>query len=263
MASQKFSQKIGDRKIVLVTGGGAGIGSAIVLRLARDGYDVAVNDIHQASAEAISAEARKLGVRAEAFLGDVGDRSSVQRMVAEVLKEFGRIDAQVNNAGIIRMGLLADFSETDWRALFRVNVDGVFFCCQMVVPHMISQKRGAIINIASWNGKSAMPYFGAYSATKFAVIGLTQALAKEVAPHGVRVNAVCPGIVAGTPMREEVDRLAREFGLPTSPERASVVPLRRLAEPKDISRVVAFLLSEEAAYITGQAINVTGGLWMH
>ena len=263
MTSKKLSQEIGDRKVVLVTGGGAGIGSTIVLRLARDGYDVAVNDVHESNAEAISAEVRKLGVRSKAFLGDVGDRSSVQKMVDEVLKEFDKIDALVNNAGIIRMGLLTNFSEADWRALFRVNVDGVFFCCQTVVPNMVSRKKGAVVNISSWNGKSAMPYFGAYSATKFAVIGLTQALAKEVAPHGVRVNAVCPGIVEGTPMREEVDRLAREFGLPTSPERAPMVPLRRLVKPEDIARVVAFLLSEEAAYITGQAINVTGGLWMH
>jgi NAD(P)-dependent dehydrogenase (short-subunit alcohol dehydrogenase family) len=263
MLSKDPSQTSGDRKVALVTGAGTGIGRAIVLRLAKDGYDLAVNDINLASAEATVDEARRLCVRAAAIVGDVGERISVQRMVEEALKEFGKIDALVNNAGVVRLGMLADFPEADWRALFRVNVDGVFFCCQRVVSHMTLRKRGAIVNISSWNGKSAMPFFGAYSATKFAVIGLTQALAKEVAPHGVRVNAVCPGIVAGTAMRAEVDHLSQQIGLPTSTERAPMVPLKRLAESEDIARVVAFLLSDEAAYMTGQAINVTGGLWMH
>jgi NAD(P)-dependent dehydrogenase (short-subunit alcohol dehydrogenase family) len=263
MQSKKPSQKTEDRKVALVTGAGTGIGRAIVLRLARDGYDVAANDINLASAEGTADEARRLGVRAVPIVGDVGERAAVQRMIEETLKEFRKIDALVNNAGIVRLGMLANFPEADWRALFRVNVDGVFFCCQRVVSHMISQKRGAIVNISSWNGKAGMPYFGAYSATKFAVIGLTQALAKEVAPHGIRVNAVCPGIVSGTVMRAEVDHLSLQLGLPTSVDRISGVPLRRLAEAEDIARVVAFLLSENAAYMTGQAINVTGGLWMH
>jgi NAD(P)-dependent dehydrogenase (short-subunit alcohol dehydrogenase family) len=184
-------------------------------------------------------------------------------MFEEALKQFGKIDAMVNNAGIIRLGLLTDFPEADWRALFRVNVDGVLFCCQMVVPHMVSRRQGAIVNVSSWNGKVGMPIFGAYSATKFAVIGLTQALAKEVAAHGIRVNAVCPGIVAGTAMRAEVERLSPQYNIPPSAERATVVPLKRLALPEDIARVVAFLLSEESGYMTGQAINITGGLWMH
>ncbi len=122
---------------------------------------------------------------------------------------------------------------------------------------------GDLVNIASWNGKLGAPNFGAYSAAKFAVIGLTQALAREVAGFGIRVNAVCPGIVAGTPMRREVERQGQGFGLPPSSERAKTVPLGRLAVPGDIANAVAFLASDEAAYMTGQAINVTGGLWLH
>jgi len=169
----------------------------------------------------------------------------------------------VNNAGIIRLGPLASLAEADWRELFRVNVDGVFFCCQAVLPGMLGRRRGSIVNIASWNGKLGAPNFGAYSATKAAVISLTQALAREVAASGIRVNAVCPGIVAGTDMRREVERRGQAFGLPPSEERARAIPLGRLAEPADVANAVAFLVSDEASYMTGQAINVTGGLWLH
>ena len=155
------------------------------------------------------------------------------------------------------------FPEGDWRATFRVNVDGVFFCCQAVLPRMTAQGRGNIVNLASWSGKSGAPYFGAYCASKFAVIGLTQSLAREVAAAGIRVNAVCPGIVAGTDMRADVDEAARRLGRPTGADRLGLIPLGRLAEPEDVARVVAFLVSEEAGYMTGQEINVTGGLWMH
>jgi NAD(P)-dependent dehydrogenase (short-subunit alcohol dehydrogenase family) len=183
-------------------------------------------------------------------------------MFKTILSDYGRIDALVNNAGIVRLGLIADLSVEDWHALFRVNVDGVFYCCQQVVPHMVSRKKGAIVNMSSWNGKAGMPYFGGYCASKFAVIGLTQALAKEVAPDGVRVNAVCPGIVAETAMRREIEVLSPKFKIPPSAERVAAVPMRRLAVPDDVAGVVSFLLSADAAYMTGQAINVTGGLWM-
>lgn len=250
-------------RVALVTGAATGIGLAIARRLARAGWAIVVADIDAPGAEAAARQLREGGQRAAAIRCDVGDREAVLGAVDEASRAVGEIDLLVNNAGIARLGPLASFAERDWREIFRVNVDGVFFCCQAVLPRMTARRRGSIVNIASWNGKLGAPNFGAYSATKAAVISLTQALAREVAPIGIRVNAVCPGIVAGTPMRTEVERQGQAFGLPPSAERARTVPLGRLAEPDDIASVVAFLASDEAAYMTGQAINVTGGLWLH
>ena len=250
-------------KVALVTGAAMGIGFAIASRLARAGYDVAVADIDAAGAERAAEALRKQGRRSVAIRCDVGDRGSGTAMAETAARTLGDIDLLVNNAGIARLGPLASFPEAEWRELFRVNVDGVFFCCQAVLPRMLARRQGNIVNIASWNGKLGAPNFGAYSATKFAVIGLTQALSREVASQGIRVNAVCPGIVAGTPMRAEVERMGQAFGLPPSSDRAKTVPLGRLATPEDVANAVAFLASDEAAYMTGQAINVTGGLWLH
>lgn len=250
-------------QVALVTGAATGIGLAIALRLAQAGYDIAVADIDAAGAERAAQGLRRQGRRAAAIACDVGDRADASRMVETAVQALGDIDLLVNNAGIIRLGPLASFPEAEWRDLFRVNVDGVFFCCQAVLPHMIARRRGNIVNIASWNGKIGAANFGAYSATKAAVITVTQALALELAPHGIRVNAVCPGLVAGTAMRAQVEREGQAYGLPPSSERAKMIPLGRLGRPEDIANVVAFLASEEATYMTGQAINVTGGLWLH
>lgn len=250
-------------KVALVTGAAMGIGFAIASRLARAGYDVAVADIDAAAAERAAEALRTQGRRSVAIRCDVGDRGSGTTMAETAARTLGDIDLLVNNAGIARLGPLASFPEAEWRELFRVNVDGVFFCCQAVLPRMLARRQGNIVNIASWNGKLGAPNFGAYSATKFAVIGLTQALSREMASQGIRVNAVCPGIVAGTPMRVEVERMGQAFGLPPSSDRAKTVPLGRLATPEDVANAVAFLASDEAGYMTGQAINVTGGLWLH
>jgi NAD(P)-dependent dehydrogenase (short-subunit alcohol dehydrogenase family) len=247
----------------LITGAGMGIGRAIALRLADDGWAVAVNDIEPARAAAVAREVAARGARTAAVAADVGDREAARRMVGEALDTLGGVDLLVNNAGVCRLGAIAEFPEADWHATFRVNVDGVFFCCQAVLPHMLSRERGNIVNVASWSGKAGAAYFGPYCASKFAVIGLTQSLAKEVAPRGIRVNAVCPGIVRGTEMRAQVDAESRALGRPTSTDRMSWIPMGRLAEPEDVAGVVAFLVSDEARYMTGQAINVTGGLWMH
>ncbi len=250
-------------QVALVTGAATGIGYAIALRLAHAGYDIAVADVDPVGAERAAEELRRKGRRAATIPCDVGDRDDAFRMAEQAARVLGDLDLLVNNAGIARLGPLATFLEVDWRELFRVNVDGVFFCCQAVLPGMMARRQGNIINIASWNGKLAAPNFGAYSATKAAVISLTQTLAREVASHGIRVNAVCPGIVAGTPMRAEVERQGPAFGLPPSSERAKMIPLGRLGTPADIANVVAFLASDGAAYMTGQAVNVTGGLWLH
>jgi NAD(P)-dependent dehydrogenase (short-subunit alcohol dehydrogenase family) len=250
-------------RTALITGGGTGIGRAIALRLARDGWAVAVNDLEPDRAAAVAGEVRALGAPAAAVVADVGDRQAAGRMVAETIGALGSIDLLVNNAGLCRLGAVAEYAEADWHATFRVNVDGVFFCCQAVLPHMLSRGRGNIVNLASWSGKAGAAYFGAYCASKFAVIGLTQSLAKEVAAQGIRVNAVCPGIVAGTEMRAQIDAASRALGRPTSTDRVGWIPMGRLAEAEDVAGVVAFLVSDDARYMTGQAVNVTGGLWMH
>ena len=211
----------------------------------------------------MAGEVAATGARAIPVVADVGDRGAVGRMVAEVVDELGAVDLLVNNAGLCRLGAIAEYAEADWHATFRVNVDGVFFCCQAVLPHMLARARGVIVNLASWSGKAGAPFFGAYCASKFAVIGLTQSLAKEVAPLGIRVNAVCPGIVAGTEMRAQVDAESRALGRPTSTDRVGWIPMGRLGDPEDVAGVVAFLASDDARYMTGQAVNVTGGLWMH
>src|SRR5262245_37989036 len=250
-------------RVALITSTGWGIGRAIALRLARDRWAIAVNDLESGRAAAVAGEVETLGSRAAAVVADVGDRHAAGRMVAETIGALGAVDLLVNNAGLCRLGAVAEFAEADWRATFRVNVDGVFFCCQAVLPHMLARGRGSIVNLASWSGKAGAPYFGAYCASKFAVIGLTQSLAKEVAAQGIRVNAVCPGIVAGTEMRAQVDAQSRSLGRPTSTDRVGWIPMARLAEPEDVAGVVAFLVSDDARYMTGQAVNVTGGLWMH
>jgi len=247
----------------LVTGAGSGIGRAIALRLAEEGSAVAILDIDQRSAEDTAAQARTRGAKAIAVRCDVSARSDVERSVGQVVGSLGEIDILINNAGLIRLAPLLDMKAADWDLTFRVNVDGIFHCCQVIAPPMVRRRRGRIINLASWFGKMGRPYCGAYCASKFAVIGFTQTLALELAPHGITVNAVCPGTVTNTGLREYADAVSREYGIPTAKEREANIPLGRLAQPEDIARTVAFLVSEEAAYMTGQAINVTGGLWLH
>ena len=140
--------------------------------------------------------------------------------------------------------------------------DGVFHVTRAVVPGMVQRRRGAVVNLASWLGRRGHPAFSAYAATKFAVVGMTQSLAPEVAPSGVRVNAVCPGLIGGTPMREALDATSEAAGLPRAAERAKSIPLGRVGTPEDVAKVVAFLASDEAAYVTGACYDVAGGLWM-
>ncbi len=247
----------------LVTGGGAGIGRAIALRLAQEGYDVGVLDLHAAAAEGVAAELRALGRLAAGAAGDVADRASATAALAALEAAIGPADILVNNAGILRTAPFLEITERDWRGTFAVNLDGAFHGCQAVLPGMVARRRGAVVNIASWVGKKGVPNHAAYSASKFALIGLTQSLAGEMAEHGIRVNAVCPGIIVDTPMRAAAEALNRAQGLPDVTTRVQAIPLRRAGLPEDVANLVAFLVSDEASYMTGQAVNVTGGLWMH
>jgi len=226
------------------------------------GCDVGVFDVNEAGAGETAALVRAAGRRAVTAIGSVARREDVQRGAAELVRGLGRIDILVNNAGILRTAKFLDTTPEIWRDTLGVNLDGVFHFCQAVLPHMLAAESGAIINMSSWTGKKGVLNHAAYSASKFAVIGLTQSLAAEVGEHGIRVNAICPGIIVETQMREAAEAMNRAQGLPDIEARAKTVPLRRTGTPDDIAGVVAFLASNEARYMTGQAINITGGLWM-
>jgi NAD(P)-dependent dehydrogenase (short-subunit alcohol dehydrogenase family) len=247
-------------KRALVTGGAAGIGRAIALELARSGCDIVLIDVDASKAEATAAEVRALGRKVAAAAGDVSDAGSVRSALARLGDE--PFDILVNNAGICRLGSLLTMSEKDWRETMAINVDGTFNVSRAVVPGMVARKRGAVVNLASWLGRRGQPPFGAYAASKFAVIALTQALAQEVAASGVRVNAVCPGLIGGTPMRASLDEASEAAGLPRSTERARTIPIGRAGTPEEVAKVVAFLASDAAAYVSGAAYDVTGAMWM-
>ena len=246
-----------DGRVGVVTGGGGGIGREIVRRLAREGMAVAVLDRDAAAAEATAAEIGGLGAAA-----DVTSPQQVSNALDAVLGRFHQIDLLVNNAGIAWMGPALEMPLEALQSMLRVNVEGVFITSCAVLPHMIARRSGSIINLASWAGKTGNAYFAGYSASKFAVIGLTQALAREMAPYGIRVNAICPGIVVDTAMRTAIEAQQRQYGLPATQERAKTIPVGRLSVPDDVARIAAFLASDESAYMTGESINISGGLLM-
>jgi NAD(P)-dependent dehydrogenase (short-subunit alcohol dehydrogenase family) len=246
-----------DGRVGLITGGGSGIGREIARRLAREGMAVAVLDRDGAAAEAVAAEISGLAVT-----GDVTAEAEVSNAVDAVLGRFHQIDLLVNNAGIAWMGPALEMPLEALQSMLRVNVEGVFITCRAVLPHMVARRSGSVVNLASWAGKTGNAYFAGYSASKFAVIGLTQALAREMAPHGIRVNTICPGIVVDTAMRTAIEAQQRQYGLPTTEERASTIPVGRLSVPDDVARIAAFLASDESAYMTGESINISGGLLM-
>jgi NAD(P)-dependent dehydrogenase (short-subunit alcohol dehydrogenase family) len=251
-------------RIALVTGAGNGIGRAIALRLAADGFDIGVLDLDEAGAHETARLVRSQGRRASVAVASVAQREPVRAAVARLSEMLGPIDTLVNNAGILRTARFVDVSEADWRATMAVNLDGVFHCCQAVLPGMLARRTGCIVNMSSWTGKKGASNHAAYSASKAAVIALTQSMAGEVAEHGVRANAVCPGVIVDTKMRDDAEVLNRAQGLPDVQTRVhTLVPLRRPGVPADVAGVVAFLASADAAYMTGQAINITGGLWMN
>lgn len=248
-------------KKAIVTGAAYGIGKAIASRLLAEGCDVGIFDLDRAAAEASAAAIARPGRRVEVATGDVSSKSDVDAGIGSLVEALGQVDILVNNAGICRIGALLDMSDSDWRATFGVNVDGLFHVSRRIVPGMIERRSGAVVNIASWMGKSGVPAYGAYCASKFAVVALTQALSGEVGEFGVRVNAVAPGLIVDTKMRDESELDRRRQGLPTADDRAQTIPLRRPGLPDDIAKVVVFLASDQATYITGETISVTGGLW--
>jgi meso-butanediol dehydrogenase/(S,S)-butanediol dehydrogenase/diacetyl reductase len=250
-----------EQRVAVVTGAGSGIGEAIARVLAREGATVVLTDLQ---AERVRAVADELG--ASAVEHDVTSWQSCKQMMAEALDAHGRVDVLVNNAGVSRSVPFHELDEAEWDRVNDVNAKGVFLTTRAVVEHMMERRSGRIITISSMVGKEAIPLFSHYCATKFAVIGLTQALAKELAPYDINVNAVCPGIVR-TPLWEPLlDQLSQNKGITRDEAWAEFVqgiPLGRPQEPEDIGEVVAFLASARARNMTGQGINVTGGMQLH
>ncbi|HCO62678.1 MAG TPA: 3-oxoacyl-ACP reductase [Clostridiales bacterium] len=240
-------------KYALIAGGSRGIGAATAVEFARRGWGVAVN-YHRSQREAHSLveQLRGMGVPALAVQADVSDRGAVMDMVEYVLGQFPQLDILVCNAGVADVDLVTHMDEARWRRLFGVNVDGMHYCVQGVLPYMIGRKQGCIVTMSSMWGQVGGSCEVAYSATKGAVIGYTKALAKEVGPSGIRVNCVAPGVIDtemnGALTGEDLAALAEE------------TPLGRIGQPEEVARTIAFLASEASSFLTGQVLAPNGGL---
>jgi 3-oxoacyl-[acyl-carrier protein] reductase len=244
-------------KVALVTGSARGIGAATARRLASDGAAVAVIDLREQDTEETVAAIRDAGGSAIGIGCDVADAGQVEAAVARTVAELGRLDILVNNAGVIRDNLLFKMTEGDWDTVMNVHLRGAFLCCREAQKHLVAQQSGKIVNLSS---RSALGNRGQanYSAAKAGIQGFTRTLAIELGPFGINVNAVAPGFIA-TAM---TDATARRVGIEPEEFRqaaAAAVPLRRVGVPEDVAGVVAFLASDDAAYVTGQTIYVDGG----
>ena len=253
-------------KIAVVTGAGKGIGRAIALRLARDGADVGVLDCDPQTAAATVSQIESMGRRSFLLIYDIADVQKIGGAVREVVDHFGRIDAWVNNAGVISTISFLDLAEKDWDAVMSVNAKGTFFASQAVAKQVIEQKSGVIVNITS--GKHCRPMALQYGTSKIAIDSMTETMAAALGAYNIRVNAVSPGLT-DTPMwRDNIERREKKYGLkPGEATKAytSAIPMGRLGTSEEMAAVVAFLVSDDASYISGQIINVTGGagLWSY
>jgi 3-oxoacyl-[acyl-carrier protein] reductase/meso-butanediol dehydrogenase/(S,S)-butanediol dehydrogenase/diacetyl reductase len=267
-------------KVALVTGaaGERGIGRAIAVRLATEGASVAINDVSDeprgtwGGLAAVAAEIEATGASALRLTGSIADAADVQRLVDTTVDGFGRLDILVNNAGApagADRRPIVELEESEWTRVHDVNARGTFLMCKAGGRHMIDRGGGGrIVNVASLAGRIGIPRYGAYCASKFAIVGLTQALAHELGPHGVTVNAICPGLtdterLAGMasglrPEGTSVEAYRQEL----VEQNVAITPLGRIAQPEDVARTAVFLASDEAGFLTGQSVSVSGGAWM-
>lgn len=239
-------------RVAFVTGGSRGIGRAVVRQLAEDGYAVGINYIQaEAKARELAEELTVQGCRAMAVQADVADREAITGAIRQVEAAFGPVSLLVNNAGISEQQLFQDVTPEFWQRIFAVNVTGAYNTIQAVLPHMIREQNGCIVNISSIWGRRGAACEVSYSATKAAIIGLTRSLAMEVAPSGVRVNCVAPGVIH-TDMVEVLGEETKEMLVEQT-------PMGRLGRPEDIAQAVSFLASDRASFITGQVLTADGG----
>lgn len=242
-------------KVALVTGGGQGIGRALCLALAEAGADIAVADILLPMAQQVAAEVEALGRQALAIHADVSQGESVRAMVATCVDRLGALDVLVNNAGIFPVAIVATMSEAEWDRVMAVNLKGVFLCCQAALAPLRHSGAGRIINLASVSGLVGAVGLAHYAASKAGVVGFTKSLAREVAPAGITVNAIAPGII--------LTGQAQDNFPPSSLQvYTNQVPLGRLGKPEDLTSMVVFLASPGSAYITGQVYAIDGGYTM-
>ena len=256
--SSPYSELSGRR--AFVTGGAQGIGRAVAAALTRSGVKVAIADL---DGEASRRTAKEIG--AGAVEVDVRERASVERAFGEALKLLGGCDICIANAGVSTMQRALELTDEEWDFNFAVNARGIFLTNQIAARHFVAQGSGCIVNTASLAAKIGAPLLAHYSASKFAVLGWTQALARELAPSGIRVNAVCPGFVKTGMQAREIEwesRLRNVSAQQVVADYVAQTPLGRLEEPEDVADVVLFLCSHNARFMTGQGINVTGGVYM-
>ncbi len=243
-------------KTAIITGSARGISAAIALRLAKDGFNIALNDVSEKSFENndIMEKITALGVRCEKYIADVSSHEACEGFVKKVKEDFGSIDVLVNNAGITRDGLLLRMAEENYDDVIRINQKSVFNMTKFVGAVMLRQKSGRIVNLASVAGLYGNPGQMNYSASKGAVIAMTKTAAKELGSRGINVNAVAPGFIK-TPMTDKLTDEQRDAML-------AQIAMKRYGEPEEVASVVAFLCSDDAAYVTGQTIEISGGLSM-
>jgi len=241
-------------RVAMVTGAAQGIGRAIALALAEVGADIAGGDVALEKLQGVAKEIEALGRKALALHLDVSSPDSVKEAVDKTLEAFGKVDILVNNAGITKDNLIMRMKPEDWDLVLRVNLNGAFHCTRAVLPGMVKQRYGRIINIASVVAQAGNPGQANYIASKAGIIGLTKAVASEVGSRNITVNAIAPGFIA-TAMTENLPEMVRQRML-------SLIPLGRMGTDRDIAHGVRFLASEEASYITGHVLNINGGMYM-
>jgi 3-oxoacyl-[acyl-carrier protein] reductase len=243
------------KRVALITGAGRGIGKATALTLAKEGADVIVNDIDMDRAKIVSELVRGLGVKSASTKANVGAYEEVDGMINKIVKDFGQIDILVNNAGIIKPGQIEEMTAKDWNEIINIDLTGVFFCCKAAIPHMKKRSYGRIINISSVAGRTGRIGTGVhYAAAKAGIIGLTMSLAREVGRYGVTVNAIAPGPISG----ESTANFPKEIW----EKLTESIAVGRVGKPEDIANAVLFLASDNADWISGEVIDVNGGLYM-